>query len=103
MIAHTRTGEGEPLLLLHGLGATGAIWEPVSGRLARERDVIAIDLPGFGGSAPLPDAVAPTPANLAAAVSRFCEGLGVGRPHVAGNSLGAWVGLEMARGEGPSR
>ena len=100
MIAHTRTGEGEPLLLLHGLGATGAIWEPVSGRLAQEREAIAIDLPGFGDSAPLPDGVAPSPANLAAAISRFCEGLGVGRPHVAGNSLGAWVGLEMARAGG---
>ena len=99
LIAHTRTGEGEPLLLLHGLGATGAIWEPVSGRLAQEREVIAIDLPGFGGS----DAAAgrsgadpgqPRRGGLASSA----RALGSGRPHVAGNSLGAWVGLEMAQG-----
>jgi pimeloyl-ACP methyl ester carboxylesterase len=97
VIAHNRVGEGEPLVLLHGLGATGAIWEPVSGRLAQQRDVISIDLPGFGRSEPLPGDVRATPANLAAAVAGLCEELGLERPHVAGNSLGAWVGLEMAR------
>ncbi len=99
MIEHTRSGEGEPLLLLHGLGATAAIWEPVSGRLAQEREVISIDMPGFGRSAPLPEGIPPTPANVAAVIADFCEELGVRRPHVAGNSLGAWVGLEMARAE----
>ncbi len=97
MIAYSRTGEGEPLVLLHGLGATGAIWEPVSGRLAEDREVISIDLPGFGRSEPLPADVRATPANLATAVAGHCAELGVGRPHVGGNSLGAWVGLEMAR------
>lgn len=97
MIAHSRAGEGEPLVLLHGLGATGAIWEPVSVRLAQQRDVISIDLPGFGRSEPLPEGVRANPANLAAAVAGLCERLGMARPHVAGNSLGAWVGLEMAR------
>lgn len=97
MIEHTRTGEGEPLLLLHGLGATAAVWEPVTGRLAQEREVISVDMPGFGCSDPLPEGVAPSPANVAAALGDFCERLGVGRPHVAGNSLGAWMGLEMAR------
>ncbi|MGZ8666213.1 MAG: alpha/beta fold hydrolase [Solirubrobacterales bacterium] len=97
MIAHSRAGEGEPLVLLHGLGATGAIWEPVSGRVAQQRDVISIDLPGFGRSEPLPEGVRANPANLAAAVAGLCERLGMARPHVAGNSLGAWVGLEMAR------
>ena len=62
--------------------------------------MIGIDLPGFGGSEPLPEGVAPTPANLAAAVCGFCAELGIGRPHVAGNSLGAWVGLEMAKAGG---
>jgi pimeloyl-ACP methyl ester carboxylesterase len=94
---YTRAGEGPPLLLVHGLGGTGAIWRPVAERLAAERDVIAVDMPGFGRSTPLADGTAPTAANLAAAVIGFCEDLGVSRPHVAGNSLGAWVGLEMAR------
>lgn len=96
-LAHERQGNGEPLVLIHGLGGSRRIWDPVLGLLATEREAIAVDLPGFGGSAPLPDGVAPTAANLGAAVSEHCAALGIERPHVAGNSLGAWAGLEMAK------
>ncbi|HKJ35144.1 MAG TPA: alpha/beta fold hydrolase [Solirubrobacterales bacterium] len=96
-IAYERRGSGEPLVLIHGLGATRLVWKPQFEALARERDVIKIDMPGFGQSDPLPDGTAPTPAALAAAITRFLAGLGVERPHVAGNSLGGWVALEMAK------
>lgn len=92
-----RKGSGEPLLLLHGLGGSTAVWGPVIEPLARERDVLAIDLPGFGVAPPLPAGVEPSAANLAAAVRQTCAGLGFERPHVAGNSLGGWVALEMGR------
>jgi pimeloyl-ACP methyl ester carboxylesterase len=94
---HIRRGAGEPLLLIHPLGAEIVVWEPVLERLAAERDVIAVDMPGFGGSPPLPDGVDPTPQALASAVSRFLDTLGLDRVHVAGNSLGGWVALELAR------
>lgn len=90
-------GGGEPLLLLHGLGASAGVWDPVVGLLSGEREVLALDMPGFGAAPELPEGVEPTAANLAAALRRSCEELGVERPHVAGNSLGAWVGLEMGR------
>jgi pimeloyl-ACP methyl ester carboxylesterase len=92
-----RGGAGEPLLLIHGLGGSARIWNPVFDRLAAERDVIALDLPGFGESPELPDGLRPTAANLAAAISGLFDELAVERPHVAGNSLGAWVGLELAK------
>jgi pimeloyl-ACP methyl ester carboxylesterase len=92
-----RHGAGEPLLLLHGLGGTCSIWNPVLERLSREREAIALDLPGFGRSPVLDGAGPPTPANLAAAVARFCASRGLPRPHVAGNSLGGWVALELAK------
>jgi len=92
-----RKGSGEPLLLLHGLGGSTAVWGPVIERLARERDVLAIDLPGFGAAPSLSAGVEPTAVNLAAAVQETCAGLGFKRPHVAGNSLGGWVALEMGR------
>jgi pimeloyl-ACP methyl ester carboxylesterase len=98
MLAHLRQGDGEPLLLLHGLGGSKEIWGPVIDRLATEREAIAVDMPGFGGSAPLPPGLEPSAANLAAAIRSFCEEQGLERPHVAGNSLGGWVGLEMGRG-----
>ncbi len=92
-----RKGKGEPLLLIHGLGGSARIWAPIIDLLALERDTIALDLPGFGDAPALGEAVEPTAVNLAAALHRACEGLGVDRPHVAGNSLGGWVGLEMGR------
>ena len=92
------TGQrGEPLLLLHGLGGSSAVWEPVIDRLAAERQVLTIDLPGFGSTPALAPELEPTAANLAAAIYGICEGLGVERPHIAGNSLGGWVALEMGR------
>jgi pimeloyl-ACP methyl ester carboxylesterase len=92
-----RKGSGEPLLLLHGLGGSTAVWSPVLDLLAGERDVLAIDLPGFGVATSLPSWVEPTAANLAVAVRQVCEELGFERPHVAGNSLGGWVALELGR------
>ena len=91
------TTKREPLLLLHGLGGSRVVWEPVVGLLEAEREVTVLDMPGFGAAPPLPDGIEPSAANLAAAVRARCEELGLERPHVAGNSLGAWVALEMGR------
>ncbi len=87
----------KPLLLVHGLGGTTGIWDPVVPLLRERREVIALDMPGFGSEPPLPPQVEPSAANLAADLRRRCLELGVERPHVAGNSLGGWVGLEMGR------
>jgi pimeloyl-ACP methyl ester carboxylesterase len=95
-IAYDRSGEGPALVLLHPLGADRRVWDPVIGQLASQREVIAVDLPGFGESPAL--AGTPTPAALAGAVSEQLAELGVGRAHVAGNSLGGWVALELALG-----
>ena len=95
---HVRRGSGEPLLLLHSLGGTLAQWNPVIDRLARSRDVIALDMPGFGRSPEMSDGVEPTARSLAAAVLAFVEGLGLGsKPGVAGISLGSWVSIECGR------
>lgn len=87
----------EPLLLIHGLGGSRTVWEPVIPLLEGEREVHAVDMPGFGETPPLPPEVEPTAAALAKAVHEECVRNGVERPHVAGNSLGGWVALEMGR------
>jgi len=87
----------EPLLLLHGLGGSAQVWDPVVPLLAAEREVLVLDMPGFGAAPPLPDGVPPSAANLAAALHAACAERGIERPHVAGNSLGGWVALEMGR------
>lgn len=96
-LSYERRGAGEPLVLIHGLGGSQRVWSPVLDRLAAEREVIAVDMPGAGGSAALADGIRPTPASLGAAISDFCDRLGHERPHVAGNSLGGWVALEIAK------
>jgi pimeloyl-ACP methyl ester carboxylesterase len=91
-----RTGTGEPLVLLHGLGESSVGWRPVIEQLSAEFEVIAIDLPGFGRSPVLPGRVLPTAANLAVGVQRTLDDLGVGDYHVAGYSLGARVAIQLA-------
>jgi len=92
-----RRGAGPPLVLIHGLGGEKCVWEPVLEPLAAHHDVIALDLPGFGSSPPLPDGTVPTAAALARAVAELLDELELDRVHVAGNSLGAWVALELAK------
>ena len=102
-LSYDREGDGAPVLLVHGLGGTKGLWAPVMERLRVERDVIALDLPGFGASPGLPAGVPATAPNLAERVAELSRSLGLSDPHVVGNSLGAWVALEMAkRGEAGS-
>jgi len=97
MLAFDRRGSGPPLLLIHGIGSRRGVWDPVVELLASDRETLAPDLPGFGDSPPLPDGVAPTIDALADAVAAFAREQGLERPHVAGNSLGGAVALELGR------
>ncbi|MFE0580137.1 alpha/beta fold hydrolase [Streptomyces sp. NPDC058874] len=96
-VAYERKGAGEPLLLLHGIGHHLQAWHPVADILASEHDVIAVDLPGFGASEPLPSGVPYSLGTVAPVLGALCTALGVARPHVAGNSLGGLLALEMGR------
>lgn len=95
-VAYERRGAGEPLVLIHGIGHHWRAWEPVLDALAGAHDVIAIDLPGFGRS-PVPAGGMPTDmAQTVDLVARWLAGQGLHRPHVAGNSLGGAIALELA-------
>ena len=93
---YARRGSGEPLVLIHGVGGDWSSYKPVLDGLAAERDVIAIDLPGFGGSVPLPVGVEPTPSRLAVEAAALLDRLGLDKPAVVGHSMGGWVALELA-------
>lgn len=90
---HVRSGQGDPVVLLHGIGDSLRAWDPVRERLAAHHEVIAVDLPGFGRSRALRDGE-PTPAALARAVIDFMDGA---RFHAVGNSLGGGIAFELAR------
>jgi pimeloyl-ACP methyl ester carboxylesterase len=92
-----RGGAGEPLVLIHGIGHTWRGWRPMLPRLEQRFEVLAVDLPGFGHSAPLPPGVDSTPEALADAVEDELRRAGFHSAHLAGNSLGGWIALELAR------
>lgn len=92
-LPHHRVGAGEPLVLVHGIGSRGQVWEPLFDALAGSFEVIALDLPGFAGSAPLPHTTVDT---LTDAVADFLAAQGLQRPHLAGNSMGGLITLNLA-------
>jgi pimeloyl-ACP methyl ester carboxylesterase len=96
-LAYDRLGSGEPLVLLHGQGMSRRVWDPVVTELAREREVIAVDLPGHGDSPRQPRGAGNTPLDQARAVAELLDQLGLGSVSVAGNSVGGWVALELGR------
>lgn len=96
-VSYAREGAGEPLLLLHGIGHHRQAWDPVTHILAAEREVITVDLPGFGASPGLPAGLPYDLPTTTAVFAAFCEALEVERPHVAGNSLGGLLALELGR------
>jgi pimeloyl-ACP methyl ester carboxylesterase len=96
-INHHRSGAGEPLVLLHGVGHHWQAYAPVIGLLDDEFDVLACDSPGFGASAPLARGIEPTVPAYADAFEWFFAELGLTRPHVVGNSMGGAIALELAR------
>ena len=95
-LVYERRGRGEPLVLLHGIGHRWQAWEPVLDRLAEHHDVIALDLPGFGASPALPPDLPYDMPHAVAALAEVFAALGVSRPHLAGNSLGGTLTLELA-------
>lgn len=90
-----RQGSGKPLLLVHGLGSSWRNWEPVLPMLTAQREVIALDLPGFGDSPRRSGEV--SIASLTDAVESFIAEHGLGDIDVVGSSMGARMVLEMAR------
>jgi pimeloyl-ACP methyl ester carboxylesterase len=92
-----RTGTGEPLVLIHGFSGVPGIWAPVVADLEQQGfDVLNVTLTGHSGGAALP---AGTPASVTALVDQVeadMAAAGFETAHIAGNSLGGWIALELA-------
>jgi pimeloyl-ACP methyl ester carboxylesterase len=95
----TRTieaGQGELLLLLHGIGGHAEAYSRNLARLGRHFHVVAIDLLWHGFSSKPPVAKAMIPAYLEQVID-LLDDLGYTRASVEGESLGGWIALELAR------
>src|SRR5215467_2080245 len=94
-IAYERTGEGPPLLLLHGGLSDSREWRRQLDALSDEFTVVAWDAPGCGQSSDPPeDFRLPAYAECLAA---FIDALCLGHPHVLGLSFGGGLALELYR------
>ncbi|CAA9516718.1 MAG: hypothetical protein AVDCRST_MAG45-2249 [uncultured Solirubrobacterales bacterium] len=87
-------GDGAPVVLVHGLGGRWSNWLENIAVLARERRVVALDLPGFGDSAMPAEEISVS--GYARVVDGLCEHLGLGPVVVVGNSMGGFVAAELA-------
>jgi pimeloyl-ACP methyl ester carboxylesterase len=91
-----RAGGGEPLVLIHGFTATWRCWLPVLGLLVPRFEVIAPTLHGHDGG-PVPPHTAHSLSEAADHLEALLDELGVGAAHLAGNSMGGALALELAK------
>lgn len=88
-------GDGEPLILIHGIGASRHSWDGLIRHLRGEYRVVSYDLRGHGRS-PLPSPPY-TLDDLVGDLERLRADLGIERAHFAGHSLGGMIGPAYAR------
>lgn len=93
-VACRAQGAGEPLVLLHGVGMQSAAWGPQLDALHHDYRVIAVDLPGHGGSDPLPQG-STLPA-FVAWLDDVIATLNLGPVNLAGHSMGALIAAGFA-------
>ncbi len=93
-IAYLESGEGPPVILVHGLGGSMWQWEYQQSALAASHRLITLDLLGSGLS-DKPD-MAYHPDQIVEFVRTFMDQLGIDRAALVGNSMGAGVVIGMA-------
>ena len=92
-LAWRETGDGEPVVFLHGLGGSRTSWEPQLTGLRSGFRCIAWDMPGYGVSDPI---MPLTFATIADSVVRLLDNAGVDRAHLVGESFGGMHALHTA-------
>jgi pimeloyl-ACP methyl ester carboxylesterase len=90
---YRRKGSGEPMLFLHGAGMT-RIWLPLFEELSKKFDLIVPEHPGFGDTK-MPETLEDFD-DLVLHYDALLRALEIERPHVAGHSLGSWIGANLA-------
>jgi 3-oxoadipate enol-lactonase len=86
---------GPPVVFLHGIGGAARVWGLQFKALADAYRVIAWDMPGYGGSAPLSEV---SIASLAEALADFLGQLGLDRPVLVGHSIGGMIVQQFVAG-----
>ncbi len=92
-------GDGEAIVFVHGFGGDKRIWAPYLAQLTNRYRVVALDLPGHGGSTADPSQAYTLDA-MAEALARFVDSpdgsLDLPRFHLVGISMGGGIALDYA-------
>lgn len=94
-IAYSEGGKGEPIVLVHGFGASSDNWNRMAGRLTKKYRVIAPDLPGWGQSTRIDSTSYAYPQQVER-LHQFLGALGVKRFHMIGHSMGGFIASAYA-------
>ena len=94
-LGYRADGKGTPVILLHGLGPGSQSWEHQFDGLRDKYRVIAWDMPGYGGSDPLPKE-SPTSTDYADDLAALMESLKIQKSHLVGQSIGAIIAASFA-------
>ncbi|QHS63441.1 alpha/beta fold hydrolase [Chitinophaga agri] len=92
-LCYYEQGQGDVILLLHGWPQTSYVWRKVIPLLAAHNRVIAVDLPGLGGSSP---ALYYDTRSIAGIISRFISHLHIDKVHLVSHDVGSWVAVSFA-------
>jgi pimeloyl-ACP methyl ester carboxylesterase len=90
-VRYYRAGQGDPVVVLHGAG--GPRFTRALDLLAQRRQVVLVEMPGFGEQV---NDIHQTPGELAEAVAQAVERIGLDRYHLLGTSLGGAIAARLA-------
>ncbi len=93
-IYYRLVGEGEPVILLHGFGEDGSIWDALSEQLKKKYRLIIPDLPGSGQSVSNTDGI--TMEKMAEKVKEVLDKEGIQQCKMIGHSMGGYITLAFA-------
>jgi pimeloyl-ACP methyl ester carboxylesterase len=94
-VIYSEGGDGEPVVLLHGFGASADSWNRFAKPLTKHYRVIAPDLPGWGASTRVETASYGYPAQVER-LHQFLSQLKLGRVHLVGHSMGGFLSSAYA-------
>ncbi|HEU4414972.1 MAG TPA: alpha/beta fold hydrolase [Candidatus Angelobacter sp.] len=94
-VAYSEGGKGEPLVLVHGFGASADNWNRMAGRLAKRYRLIIPDLPGWGESTRIDSESYSYPQQIER-LHQFLGQLGLRRFHLMGHSMGGFIASAYA-------
>jgi abhydrolase domain-containing protein 6 len=94
-VVYSEGGRGEPVVLVHGFGASADSWNRIAAQLTKRYHVIAPDLPGWGASTRLEAASYGYPAQVER-LHQFLSHLKLGRAHMVGHSMGGFIASAYA-------